>query len=355
MPYEPDVLRVKAVVLKNAVDSLETQLKNKTDFHDEGLVASQNSWLDRIEQFEIQVERIKADYQKETEALILNYENEWKLDLIEAELKVPEKALIEYESSLIDTELKIKTTRDTLHELKNEIKAHPRMLVVSKAVTDEALWIRLGDEEGNLPDTLEEQKLRSEVLNPVHSRLKDRLASTQIELNSLAPMKEHLASQISRAREEIQRLEDLYTEKSIELNALTQDRKLGYEVLVKEKQGQLGKLNRRFELEVRQFKRDRDLELGILGREVTNTRATYTLLAQKYTTARLAKAEEEPDVKIGALAVVPEERTPTLGWIAALGFATGLILSLIVVLAVEILTVEKASRLAGEGAGSYAS
>ncbi len=52
--------------------------------------------------------------------------------------------------------------------------------------------------------------------------------------------------------------------------------------------------------------RERDFYVDGLTRERDAAQATYETLAEKYESARLAKVEEEPDVKIGALAVAPQ-------------------------------------------------
>ena len=88
---------------------------------------------------------------------------------------------------------------------------------------------------------------------------------------------------------------NLKQQRSLELTRLRHQRAL-----------ELSRLTSQKELQVGAFLRDENLDLSALTREQQTASATYGLIAQKYESVRLAKSEQETDVKIGALALRPE-------------------------------------------------
>ena len=76
------------------------------------------------------------------------------------ELEIQEWKLIEFGDELLGTEIAIKTTKDTLTKIKKEIQAQPQYVVLSKAITDEALWEKIGNPQAGLSEELNQIKPR---------------------------------------------------------------------------------------------------------------------------------------------------------------------------------------------------
>lgn len=370
-------------VTARSLVELERSLKNRETSYDQALLQLQNQWNERLLDFTTETERLKTqlltateemktafineterlrkEHEKETEQLRLEFLNRWKPDLLKEELKVKEEKLTQLENNILDIDLAIKTSRDTLEQIKKEIKSQPQYLVLSKAITDEALWERIGrDGSGSLPEQLEQLKLRSELLNPVYQSLLERLTATQIEYDTTVPRREHLKSQLERVRKEIDQLKEVITDKDIELfallknrelelntllknrelelNTLIKNRDLLYQNLVEDRKSRLAVLERTRDYEIAELKRQREFEMTQLTRERDSTKSTYTTLAAKYEAAQLARAEENQDVRIGAFAVPPASPVkpqPLLN--TAVAFAVGLMMSLMLAFVVEFI------------------
>ena len=96
----------------------------------------------------------KREHEKEAERLRLDFINGWRPDLLKEELKIQETKLTEFEDELLKTEIAIKSEKDTLTQLKKAIQSQPKYLVLSKAITDEALSDRIGEDQVGLPEEL---------------------------------------------------------------------------------------------------------------------------------------------------------------------------------------------------------
>ncbi|GAB4233722.1 MAG: Wzz/FepE/Etk N-terminal domain-containing protein [Acidobacteriota bacterium] len=264
---------------------LEAELKTTQDRHDKRIRELEKRWDERITAFKV----------------------EWNLDVLRQQAQGLEKRLTENTMRLSDLQLEIKNTRETLTQLKEEIQQHPQFLVISKAITDDALWERIGrDFSGQTAQELEKLKLRSEQLNPVYEQLLQRLTDTQVRFDTLIPQEQYLKEEIARLEKELRQLNELILTKSLELRELERAR----------------------DLELTLAKRERQFEVDQLQREVEKARATFSTLAEKWEAARLTQAEEDQDLKIGAYATEPQEPVsprPLLN--TAIALAVGLMLS----------------------------
>ena len=246
----------------------------------EKLEKAENVLKETEDHYENELKTFKDRWQKK----ILNFKAQWKIDFMEREVGVIESKLINFESELIDVRVSIKSTRDNLDQLAAEIKKHPQFLTVAKAITDDALWERIGkDTLSTIPEDLTKQKLRSEQLNPVYENLSQRLADTRIKLETLIPKEHYLENEIRIKKGEVDSLRRLIYDKTFELAQLERERDAKQHI----------------------FKRKRDLELERANREVATYKNTYANLAQKSESAELAKVEESEDMKIAARAVEP--------------------------------------------------
>lgn len=150
---------------------------------------------------------------------VKRFKNLYKLDLMRAELDIKKLQFNNYKKELIGLDIVIKTKEHYLSGLEEELSKQDRFIVVSKAITDDALWQRKDRGEGLID--LEGQKLRSEVVNPVYQDFKSRIANTKVKLSTLNQKSGYLTESKKQLEKEIDELEQTIREKSFELTQLT--------------------------------------------------------------------------------------------------------------------------------------
>ncbi len=215
-----DFIESQYPVLRNALMDRQAELKKAQEDYEQTLLRLDKSWSSRIVDFGKETERLQKEQQKETERVRLEFINRWKPDLLKAELKILEAKLTKFQDQLLETEIAVKTKRDTLTQIKKQLQSQPQYLVLSKAMTDEALWDKIGSPQAGLPEEWNRIQQLKGLLNPTYQNLLNRLATTQIEYEALVPKSDHLRNELERIRETIDELQSLITEKEIELFAL---------------------------------------------------------------------------------------------------------------------------------------
>ena len=98
---------------------------------------------------------------------IAAFKSEWDLALLGEKVEASRRELTFLTSQLSDTQLETHSVGDRLKELKKVIKEHPQFIVVSKAISDDALLEKIGSDY-EVAKQLEEVKLKTEKLNSVH-------------------------------------------------------------------------------------------------------------------------------------------------------------------------------------------
>ena len=205
-----------------------------------------------------QFEVVKQNLVRAEEA-IKDFKNKYKIDLMRAELDIKKKKLNEYKNEVIDIEMSLNTQRDSLEEFKKEIEKQEKFIIVSKAITNDALWQK---SEKDLSG-LDKKKLRSEEINPIYENLETEIVNTEISLNTLKQKREYLTNDIKQFQKDIDELEKTINQKEFEST----------------------QLNRQAEI----YKR------------------TYDGLSVKIEEARIAKAIQLGEVKIVSPAFKPEK------------------------------------------------
>ena len=275
-------------------------------------------------------------------------------------MEIKEAELAKFQDDLLE-KLEIKKTTATLAKLKEEIEKQPQFLILSKAMTDEALWENIGSSDsGKLPQELENMKLQSESLNPIYAKLLDRIVSTQIDLDTLIPGREDLETESSRIKSGIDELSKQIMEKEIassnlrqkrglEFSVLQRNRELEGETLLKnsalgaktldaERSNQLTALEKEREVAFQIFQRKREFDVGITKRETANVRTTYNMLAVKWQSAQLARVEQTPDLQLGSRAMAPTVPVgPRTAVTTAVAFVVGLMAATMLVCFLEYL------------------
>ncbi len=366
------------------VETQEQELKQREDYHDRRILGLESAWSRRLldygnqteqmladfrnqtagllAEYENETSRLRADYESETERLRQQFEAEHGLTLLQQEMAIKQDALSRFEKQLQDTELAIKTQGDTLEQVRQQINTQPPLLVLSKAITDEALWARLGSPSGGvLPKELDQLKLRTELVNPTYQALLNQLTQVQIEYETLVPRRQHLQAETSRLRKELEELRGRLAARTTELFALQKSREAGLHRLLKQREAGLetlkrsretelkvleaarkaehAELERRRDVELAEAERLRQIETEEIYRELQTSRASHQALAQKFEAARLAKAEEGQDIHIGAFAVPPKYPvSPRPLLYAAVALVLGGMVSVVVAFSLEFLS-----------------
>ena len=101
-------------------------------------------------------------------------------------LSVKRKRLTGHQAQLVDLRFRLRTAQDRIKILREAIQAQPQFFIVSKAITDGALFNKV-DKNGKLPEQLRGLKLESEKINPVYEKLMSDLITTKVSYDSLLP------------------------------------------------------------------------------------------------------------------------------------------------------------------------
>jgi polysaccharide biosynthesis transport protein len=141
-----------------------------------------------------------------------DFKNKYKLDLMRAELDMKKSKLNEYKKELIDLEIALKTKESNFAELKEQIANQSKFIIVSKAITDDALWQKSQKDLSGL----NERKLRSEEINPIYRDLETRIVNTEIDLNTLKAKADYIRKAQAGIEIEIDKLSESISQKDFE-------------------------------------------------------------------------------------------------------------------------------------------
>jgi capsular polysaccharide biosynthesis protein len=290
-----DFIRNEYPTTRDRLTELEAQLKETEDKYDKQLQNLQDQWDRRI----------------------MAFKTEWDIGVLQNQADAIKGRLTANVVALNNLQLDIKETRDTLEQLKAEIKQHPEFVVTSKAITDDALWEKIGrDFNSGTASELQNLKLHSQVLNPVYQSLLQRVADTQVRYETQVPQEQHLKDQIASQQKELRDLNGLILEKQFELDKMTREKETALTLLG----------------------RERDYHLTSLRREVESTRETFKTLSGKWESARMTQAEQDQDIKIGSLAAAPNGPVSPRPLInTAIALVVGFMLSIMLAFLIEFI------------------
>ncbi len=271
------------------------------------LAEAEKELKDAEDQYGRRIREMEDRFDKE----IASFKVRWNLEGMRGELRTlllllnqpGEKGLL---SQLQAVRLATKRAKDELAQLRKEIQSHPQFLLLAKAITDDALWDKIGsDSSGAVSEDLEALRLRTQELNPVYSRLGQRLADAQVDYEALIPQEGYLQEQIADLRTQIE-----------DLNRMIENQETAFRTLERHRFTELASL-----------RRERDFRTGELKRDVVNLKRTFNTLSEKYESARLAKAEESSDIQLGMSAIANGKPVrPRTVLNTAIALAIGLVL-----------------------------
>lgn len=252
-------LEVRDEVAKKAMEIANAWAQEYTAYSQELILGEVKGAGDFItDQFSIAQKNLM-----ERESKVKDFKDKYKLDLMRAELDIKKANLNGYKKELIDLEVALKTKQDALRQFKKEIAKQDKFIIVSKAITDDALWQETMRQKGT--STLDKKKLSSEQLNPIYQDLETRIVNAEIEINTLTPRFEYLSKSIALNELEINELEKTINQK--------------------------------------------EFDLVQLDRQVEIYKRTYDNLSRKIEEARIAKAAQLGEVRIVSPAAEPQYPT----------------------------------------------
>ena len=228
--------------------------------------------------------------------------------------------------------LDLTATENELSELESQIKDVPQILVLSKDIGDDALWSHL-DGEGHLPDQIRRSALKTEVINSSYSDLFTQLVAARVKVETVRSSVAVLEQEFEIKKQLVTELTRTDTQLQLDKFILEGDRTAELTRLKTDRARQLALAKTQHELDKGHLSGQRTMADRSLERERSVLTTAFSVLAHQHFTARVTKASQEPDVKIGALAVLPDDPIPRgrigktlIGGSA--GFALALLLTL---------------------------
>ena len=201
-----DETAVMEMEFDDETDAMRDELDDETD----RLLMAFDDETDQMEtEFDAEtkqeIKTLRDAHQEKTQEL----EAELKIRLAEDEISLLSTVLHEYKRNLIGVQQEQQTQEKRLEQLQEELDEHPKYVVVSKSITDDALWDKLEPdvETGTLPEQLDTLRLRSEMLNPVHDHVVKKIIDCRVNLETLPVQLAYIETATEREHGEY---DDLY-------------------------------------------------------------------------------------------------------------------------------------------------
>ena len=262
-----------------------------------------------------------------------NYKIKERVDITKRQYDILINKILRFEQDIEDMRLSLATQKAKLQELEVVAKTVPERLVVSKAITDEALWAALAGHTRSL-DELTSKRLSSEQTNPVWLATQGRILYLKPEIASLEARLQSHQVLLEQLREEQNRLDEVVVRQTQEAQNLETEMRFAkdrYEALfegylqisrdIMNQEGEAARLREEIANSDQQIARQtsatmslvnytvaKDLERERLQRDLASVKNIYTSLAAKYEEARITELEVSGDLQIAFRAVKPEDR-----------------------------------------------
>ncbi len=217
-----------------------------------------------------------------------------------AELESIERTVVDFEWDLYKTRVNIKEEAERLAQTQKEVAATASTLNLSRSVSEDALWAILAQRGQSSAGAIkggDALKMQSQEVNPVYVHLAQQLAEYRVQHNALLMREETLVRQLATARADAARLRNAYYAGEAELT---------------------------------QLERQQSGEVTSIKRLVDEAQARFKKLDERIGDAQIAKAQQESDVKIGALAELPRvHSSPNIPLNVAIATMLGFLASLL--------------------------
>lgn len=222
----------------------------------------------------------------------------WK----QTQLTSVEQLIVGLEEDLAKTRVELRESEQAMKQAEAELKGTPSVLATTKALSDDALLEAAGKSTppgtpASIPASVASSRLQTEEINPTYTAIAKRLADERVNHAALQARRDGLVREIAEAQ---RRLADL------RVSVLTG------------------------ELALETLQRNQELQRNGLERSVGDAEARFKRLEAKVADARIAKAIEEPNVKVGALAGLPKSQSsPRVKVNVAIATVMGFLISLV--------------------------
>lgn len=273
----------------------------------------------------------------ETEREIIRYRGEFDVELAAQEKEILSETLRERRLELSEVLHDIEAQRPVVEELRAQLDEQPQFVELSRAIEDEALWMRLSSSiSAAEARALADMKLKTQLLNPVYFDTMKSLVRMEAEYDALDGKKEYLEAEVEALSERVRALSDSLDRKTAGMEYLDRFRQLeqkNYDALsgryntvrdallddrlqidlvgarVGQLEARVAKMTAEFNALLEEVSRLR-FEGDRLATERDTVAESFRMLSQKAEEARIARAQETADVKLAARAVAPEEPLP---------------------------------------------
>ncbi|MBI4776557.1 MAG: hypothetical protein HY788_20675 [Deltaproteobacteria bacterium] len=266
-------------------------------------------WNQRITDFKAERAEKTNNYHAETRRISDEFRSQRNLSTRRARLNAMQAAFGEMqdEQSKVSTTLKQKVLE--LEAARKELVETPVHITLYKAITDDALWRRMTENNTRQADweKLRKEGLATQEINPVYVELSSRTSRVAMEVNALSPRSTQMADELNRMVAEIKTLEVALSSDEASLEKLERDRNSGLVKLEEGLQNDLEELLRNKEQELNAIQVEWEARNGQMTRDISNLRKLFEELASRYNQALLAKAEQGiEDISLGSPAVPPD-------------------------------------------------
>ena len=264
-------------------------------------------WSERLARFNAETDDLVTEYQIETNRLTLEFLKTNRPQALQAQLQLREHRLIKLEGDLGDTRLELKSAQYALAEIQHLIKDQPRKLSLDQAFANGPWWSQVSPEDAiKLAARVADIALTVEVPNQVYTDLMEKLVEAEVEARTLEPRAQDLQADLDRLQREVEVWGKKLMTVQLEQFALAEERERGLARLREKRAFGLADLTSQRDIATGDLTRNQDLEVAAMARESAAAESTFELIAEKYESVQLAKSGQEPDVKVGALALRPE-------------------------------------------------
>jgi uncharacterized protein involved in exopolysaccharide biosynthesis len=272
-----------------------------------------SSWDGKVSSFKNETIALVAMYQAETRRLVEEFSSQHNQDSRRAQLDALRKAYtdLQGEQARVSSLLQLKILQ--LDSARKQLADTAPVLNLQKAAADEAILQSGSSSKDGKPDwkALQKQSLNTQEVNPVHTDLNLKVATTEMEVQGLTPRAATLTADLERLNTEMKDLEAKIRADDANLEKLQREREAGLAQLQETRTAKLADVQRARQEELDALKREMDTRLAQLDRDLGQQRDLFGQLAKNYNQALLAKGQQDvEDVRIGAPAVPPQSAQP---------------------------------------------
>lgn len=271
----------------------------------------------------------------EIEKQIEDYTKTRNFETVDRQKWLLVESISENENELTQLETSIDGLQKAVLQSEEILKNEPDKVDLDKSITDDALWMFILDKPfGKDLSKLEKIKLSNQEVNLIYQDLKIKLNDFKNELVMTKDQRDSMIKKINELKENLKENEKIISEYKTKTNILNSTESAVFQYYssvsdaytkLKEDQNQLRIDTTVLQAQIKEtekaIKKSEDevsklmdtcrkaiVENDLLTREKDKITKTYLLIEEKYEQARIASADNKPDIKIATKAIVPEKK-----------------------------------------------